>query len=218
MTTEEITPQIQKQLNFSALLLKKHAHEVDLESWFGFDVHNEWHVKAAKRLLKYYGIHSGLDLRGKLFEYENGIIASTTFEKLAASLRLDTTSSFEAKYKSLDNVIQEHQYTLAWKYRFSLKDQKLKGYEMAKYVFLMRLGGILNYMELEEITLRLTEAEALLKNTFTSWGEFHRNVCIGDEFINGSGEQDRSSFPGILTLWECYQRMHITYSTWFKEW
>ena len=88
-----------------------------------------------------------------------------------------------------------------------------------EYVFRnMRLGGILNYMELEEITLRLSDVEVLLKNTFDSWGAFHRNVCIGDEFINGRGEQDVSSYPGILTLWECYQRMHINYPDWFKEW
>ena len=218
MNTEEITPQIQKQLNFSALLLKKHSNEVDLESWFGFNLINEWHIKSAKRLLKYYGIHSGLHLRSALFEYETGMRVSAPFEKLAASLRLDTTSSFETKYNALNNVTQEHQYTLAWKYRFSLKDQKLKGYELAKYVFLMRLGGILNYMEFEEINLRLSDVEALLKNTFDSWGAFHRNVCIGDEFMNGRGEQDLSSYPGILTLWECYQRMQINYTHWFKEW
>ncbi|MEH6656328.1 DUF1266 domain-containing protein [Leeuwenhoekiella marinoflava] len=218
MTSEQITPQIQKQLNFSALLLKKHSNEVDLQSWFGFNLINEWHIKMAKRLLKYYGIHSGLHLRTRLFQYESGLMASASFEKLAASLRLDTTATFEAKYSALENVMTKHNYKLAWKYRFSLKDQKLKGYELAHYVFLMRLGGILSYIELEEITLRLEEVEQLLKTTFSSWGAFHRNVCIGDEFINGVGEQDLSSYPGILTLWECYQRMQIDNPTWFKEW
>ncbi|MBI6116782.1 DUF1266 domain-containing protein [Salegentibacter maritimus] len=215
---QEISPEIQDQLNLSALILKKNYNSADLTSWFGFNLNDEMHVKQAKRLLNLYGIKSGLHLRNSLQRYENGEMASMAFEKLAAEFRSDTTDTFKVKYDALDHPGIKSTYKIVWKYRFSLKEHKLIGYEMAYYIFLMRLGGVLGFITIEEIMLRLEDANTRLKTLFSSWGEFHRNVCIGDEYVLGSTEQDISKFPGTKTLWEHYQRLHIQHANWFKEW
>lgn len=89
---------------------------------------------------------------------------------------------------------------------------------MAVYIMQMRLGYVLGFIETDEMLLRLEEANDTVKATFSSWGEFHRNVCLGDEYILGTTEQDNSTFPGSGTLWECYQRLNIQQADWFKEW
>ncbi|WP_179352058.1 DUF1266 domain-containing protein [Winogradskyella vidalii] len=216
--TQEITPEIQDQLNLSALILKKNYKNADLTSWSGFDLENDMHVKQAKRLLSLFGIKSGLHLRNSLQRYENGQIVSHNFEKLASEFRMMTSSDFDAKYNAEESPRTKGIYKMVWKYRFSLKKEKLMGYEMAFYIFQMRLGHVLGYMGTEELILRLEEANDTIKSTFSSWSEFHRNVCLGDEYVLGATEQDVSKFPGTATLWECYQRLHIEHADWFKTW
>ena len=216
--TQNITPEIQDQLNLSALLLKKNYNKADLSSWTGFDLEDPMEVKQAKRLLSLYGIKSGLHLRNSLQRYESGQMVSHTFEKLALEFRMDTTTSFDAKYNAEDNQNTKGIYKMVWKYRFSLKTQKLIGYEMATYIFQMRLGYVLGFLNLDEMLLRLEDANTIIKNTFSSWGEFHRNVCLGDEYVLGVTEQNLSTFPGTSTLWEAYQRLHIQHADWFKTW
>ncbi|QXP65157.1 DUF1266 domain-containing protein [Polaribacter sp. HaHaR_3_91] len=216
--TQEITPKIQDQLNLSALILKKNYKSADLTSWSGFDLENQMDVKQAKRLLSLYGIKSGLHLRNSLQRYENGEMVSNTFEKLAIEFRMSTTKDFDAKYNAEENPKTKGIYKMVWKYRFSLKKQKLFGYEMAYYIFQMRLGHVLGFIDTREMILRLEEANETIKSTFSSWGEFHRNVCLGDEYVLGTTEQDVSKFPGMETLWECYQRLYIEHADWFKTW
>ncbi|MEJ4089202.1 DUF1266 domain-containing protein [Galbibacter orientalis] len=216
--TQDITPKIQNQLNLSALILKKNHKNAALKSWSGFNLKDAMHVKHAERLLTMYGIKSGLHLRNSLQRYESGQMVSHTFEKLAAAFRNDTSKTFEAKYQALESPKTKNTYKMVWKYRFSLKNQKLRGYEMAMYIFQMRLGLVLDFITTEEMMLRLEEAYNTTKSTFSSWGEFHRNVCLGDEYVLGATELDVSKFPGTETLWEHYQRLHIAHADWFKEW
>ncbi|MCF8715685.1 DUF1266 domain-containing protein [Joostella atrarenae] len=216
--TQDITPTIQDQLNLSALILRNNHKNAELTSWSGFNLEDEIHVKHAKRLLKLYGIKSGLHLRNSLQRYENGSMVSNSFEKLAAKFRSLTTQDFEAEYNKLENPSTKNIYKRAWKYRFSLQKEKLIGYELAYYIFLMRLGIVLDFITLDEVILRLEDVNTRIKSTFSSWGEFHQNVCIGDEFVSGAKEQDNSRFPGIETLWEHYQRLYIQNGEWFKEW
>jgi len=216
--TQDITPEIQDQLNLSALILKKNHKQANLSSWSGFNLDDKMHVKQAERLLTILGIKSGLHLRNSLMRYESGLMVSQAFEKLASEFRRDTTKTFEAKYQALNNPQTQNTYKMVWKYRFSLKKQKLTGYEMAMSIFQMRLGLVLGFITTEEIILRLEEINATVKSTFSSWGEFHRNVCIGDEFILGATEQDVSAFPNMTTLWDHYQRLHIEHADWFKNW
>lgn len=215
---QDITPKIQDQLNLSALILKNNFNGADLTSWSGFDLKNDMHVKQAKRLLNLFGIKSGLHLRNSLQRYESGEVVSNAFEKLALEFRMSTTTTFEAKYNAEENIRTKGIYKMVWKYRFSLRKEKLIGYEMALYIFQMRLGHVLGFMDTREMILRLEEVNDTIKATFSSWGEFHRNVCLGDEYVLGSTEQDVSKFPGIVTLWECYQRLYIEHADWFKEW
>ena len=216
--TQDITPKIQDQLNLSALILKKNHKQADLSSWSGFNLEDKMHVKQAERLLTIFGIKSGLHLRNSLQRYESGQMVSHTFEKLAMAFRNDTSKTFEAKYQALNNPQTQNIYKMVWKYRFSLKNQKLIGYEMAMYIFQMRLGLVLGFITTEEIILRLEEANSTIKSNFSSWGEFHRNVCLGDEYVLGSTEQDVSIFPNMTTLWDHYQRLHIEHADWFKNW
>ncbi|AEH01953.1 DUF1266 domain-containing protein [Lacinutrix sp. 5H-3-7-4] len=216
--TDTITPKIQDQLNLSALILKKNYKKADLYSWSGFDISNDLHIQQAKRLLNLYGIKSGLHLRNSLHRYENGQMASKTFETLASQLRMDTTTTFEAKYNAEENPKNQQLYKLVWKYRFSLKNQKLIGYDMAMYIFQMRLGLVLNFITTNEIALRLEDACNIIKSNFSSWEAFHNNVCIGYELVTGPTEQDISKFPGTETLWEVYQRLHIEHKNGFKTW
>ena len=215
---QEITAKIQDQLNLSALILKKNHKHADLTTWSGFDLNDDMQVKQAKRLLKLFGIKSGLHLRNSLQRYESGQMVSQSFEKLASELRNDTTTTFDVKYNAEQNPRSKNIYKLVWKYRFILKTQKLIGYEMAVYIMQMRLGHVLGFIETDEMLLRLEEANDTVKTSFSSWGEFHRNVCLGDEYILGTTEQDNSTFPGSGTLWECYQRLNIQQADWFKEW
>lgn len=216
--TQEITPQIQDQLNLSALILKKNYKKAELTTWSGFDLENEMDVKQAKRLLKVFGIKSGLHLRNSLQRYETGQMVSHNFDKLALEFRMMTTTDFDAKYNAEQNPRTKATYKMVWKYRFILKTQKLIGYEMAYYIFQMRLGHVIGLIQTDEIILRLEEANYIIKSNFSNWGEFHRNVCLGDEYVLGATEQDVSKFPGTETLWECYQRLHIQHADWFKEW
>ncbi|WP_434036235.1 DUF1266 domain-containing protein [Formosa sp. 4Alg 33] len=216
--TQDITPEIQDQLNLSALILKKNHKNADLTSWSGFDLENDMQVKQAKRLLNLYGIKSGLHLRNSLQRYESGQMVSHKFEKLAIEFRMSTTTDFDAKYNAEENPSTKGIYKMVWKYRFSLKKEKLIGYEMAYYIFQMRLGHVLGFIDTDEMILRLEEAHDTIKSTFSSWGDFHRNVCLGDEYVLGTTEQDMSKFPGTETLWECYQRLHIEHADWFKTW
>ncbi|WP_458627056.1 DUF1266 domain-containing protein [Winogradskyella sp. PC D3.3] len=216
--TQDITPKIQDQLNLSALILKKNHKNADLTSWFGFNLEDAMQVKQAKRLLNLYGITSGLHLRNSLQRYENGDMVSNAFEKLAREFRNDTTDSFDAKYNAQENPNAKRIYKMVWKYRFSLKEQKLIGYELAYYIFLMRLAGVVGFISIEELILRLDDVNTRIKTSFSSWSEFHRNVCLGDEYVLGTTEQNISKFPGTDTLWEHYQRLHIQHANWFKTW
>ncbi|WP_159023676.1 DUF1266 domain-containing protein [Formosa sp. L2A11] len=215
---QEITPTIQDRLNLSALILKKNYPKANISSWFGFNINNDLEVKHVKRLLKLHGVKSGLHLRNALQRYENGEIASNSFEKLAAEFRTDTTSRFDAKCNAQENFRIKNTYKIVWKHRFNLKQEKLLGYEMAYSIFLMRLGGVLGFISTEEMELRLEDINERVKTTFTSWGEFHRNVCLGDEFILGVAEPDTSIFPVSDTIWGCYQRLNIEHADRFKEW
>lgn len=216
--TQNITPKIQDQLNLSALILKKNHKNADLTSWSGFNLEDDMQIKQAKRLLNLYGIKSGLHLRNSLQRYQSGQMVSNTFEQLASEFRNDTSTTFEAKYNAQKISKTKSNYKMVWKYRFSLKEQKLIGYEMAYYIFLMRLGIVLKFITTDEVIMRLEDANNTIKSTFSSWGEFHRNVCLGDEYALGSTEPDISKFPGTETLWEHYQRLHIQQANWFKEW
>ena len=216
--TAEITSKMQDQLNLSALVLMNNYKKADLNSWYGFDIEDHLQLKNVERIAKLHGILSGVHLRNSLHRYETGEMASNPFEKLAMELRNDTTNTFEAKFNAIKNPTSKNAYKLLWRYRFSLKDQKLYGYEFAYYVFLMRIGGALGFIKPEEIAMRLEDVDTRMKKTFSSWGEFHRNVCIGDEFIRGASEPDISKYPGTETLWECYQRLNIHHADRFKEW
>ncbi|WP_430427495.1 DUF1266 domain-containing protein [Maribacter litoralis] len=216
--TAEITPQIQDWLNLSALVLMNNYKKADLNSWYGFDIEDHLQLKNVERIAKLHGIQSGVHLRNSLHRYETGEMASNAFEKLAMELRSETTNTFEAKYNALQNPSTKNAYKLVWRYRFSFKNKKLYGYEFAYYIFLMRIGGALGFIKSEEIAMRLEDVNTRLKKTFSSWGEFHRNVCIGNEFMRGAAEPDISKFPGTETLWECYQRLNIHHADSFKEW
>lgn len=216
--TDTITPKIQDQLNLSALVLKKHHKKADLYSWSGFDLSETLQVQMAKRLLNLYGIKSGFHLRNSLQRYKSGQMVSNTFQKLATQFRMDSTTSFEAKYNAEQNPKTKHIYKLVWTYRFSLKDQKLTGYEMANYIFQMRLGLVSGFITTHEVLLRLEDANNTIKSTFNSWEAFHNNVCLGYEYVLGPTEQDISKFPGTDTLWDTYQRLHIEQKNEFKVW
>ncbi|MEP2688184.1 DUF1266 domain-containing protein [Maribacter dokdonensis] len=216
--TAEITPKIQDQLNLSALVLMNNYKKADLNTWYGFDIEDHLQLKNVERIAKLHGIQSGVHLRNSLHRYETGAMASNPFEKLASEFRNYTTNTYETKYNAQKNPMTKNVYKLVWRYRFSLKNEKLQGYDFAYYIFLMRIGGALGFIKPEEIAMRLEDVNTRLKNTFSSWGEFHRNVCIGDEFIRGAAEPDISKYPGTETLWECYQRLHIHQANSFKEW
>ena len=216
--TADITPQIQQQLNLSALLLKKGHNNANLNSWSGFDSEDQMQIKQAKRLLKLHGITSSLHLRNSLQRYQSGQMVSNTFTKLATELRMDTSTTFDGKYNALENPKLKHKYKMVWTYRFSLKYQQFIGYELAYYIYLMRLATVVGYINTDELILRMEDANDTIKKTFTSWGEFHRNVCLGDEFVLGATEQDNSKFPGTKTLWEHYQRLNVQHANWFKTW
>ena len=216
--TLQITQEIQDQLNLSALILKKNYSNADLTSWSGFNREDQIQVKQANRLLKLYGIKSGLHLRNSLQRYQSGQIVSNTFTKLATEFRMDTSTTFITKYNAQENLKTKNKYKMVWKYRFSLKEEKLIGYELAYYIFLMRLGLVAGFLSKEELMLRLEDANQTIKSTFSSWGAYHRNVCLGDEYVLGNTEQDNSKFPGAGTLWEHYQRLNINHADWFKTW
>lgn len=216
--TADITPQIQEQLNLSALLLKKNYNTADLSTWSGFNSEDQMQVKQAKRLLKLNGITSGLHLRNSLQRYQSGQMVSHTFSKLAAEFRMDTTTSFDAKYNAQEHPRLKHNYKMVWKYRFTLKEHLLIGYELSYYIYLMRLATVVGFIGTEELLLRMEDANETIKSTFSSWGAFHRNVCLGDEFVLGATEQDNSKFPGSKTLWEHYQRLYVKHADWFKTW
>lgn len=123
--TQEITAKIQDQLNLSALILKKNHKHADLTTWSGFDLNDDMQVKQAKRLLKLFGIKSGLHLRNSLQRYESGQMVSQSFEKLASELRNDTTTTFDAKYNAEQNPRSKNIYKLVTEIPFYFKNAEI---------------------------------------------------------------------------------------------
>ncbi|KQO17183.1 DUF1266 domain-containing protein [Paenibacillus sp. Leaf72] len=156
-----------------------------------------------------FEIPDKIQLYKKLDQLESDIVDISLFDD---KRRMISAMPLRERDRMLEGITDEEaassaSVSIVAQYDLTLPPAGIRGYHIANYVLLCRLGAFLDYLTEEEVFERLKLSSSLARQYFTSFEQFALSCAVGALFCSGKDFEE-----GILR--NLYSSLYHPYSYW----